>query len=143
MRGLIYLQHPKGTLATTGMVQRAFFGPDMPMEKIREFARWAADYEAMGWPLGSMGKKRGGRYEWLDVKDIVRGINVGGDVGGDKVLVLVGTEDKLMEGTTQRVVDDYRAALAEAAAAGGQKTAAGVRHIEIKRAGHHVQNDIP
>lgn len=89
-----------------------------------------------------MGKKRGGRYEWLDVRDIVRRVDVDEKGGRDKVLVLIGTEDKLMEGTTERIVDDYKAALAEDAATAGHKAAAGVRHVEIKRAGHHVQNDV-
>ena len=134
VRGFLHGQHPKSTLSTKRLMREAFFGLDYGMEMMEEFARWAGDYEVMRWPLVSMGGSKGGKAVWLDVKDIVGSIDT--DKAGERVLVLVGSEDKLMVGTSDRCVAEYREALERV------NPKATVRFVEIDRAGHHVQNDV-
>ena len=149
LRGAVMFHHPKAALCTTTLVRNAFFGPQYPREKVKEFEKWMAPYESLGWPSGTIGSWRGGRNVWLDVNYIVRNIStIGERNGGDRVMVMLGTEDKMMQGTQQRMVAEYSDAIRKVEgneSSGGEDTSrngAGVRLVEIKGAGHHLQNDV-
>lgn len=133
LRGFFHFQHPKSTLSTTRLTRNAFFGPDFTIEQTKEFEKWSADYESMWWPLGCLGTTKNGQATWLEAQDIVRSIET--NTGGDRVLILVGSEDMLMKGTSDRCVAEYRSALKQV------NDKSEVRFVEIERAGHHVQND--
>ena len=55
LRGFFMLQHPKAAFCTTMLVRNAFFGPDYPDEKVKEFEKWMAPCESLQWPAGLMG----------------------------------------------------------------------------------------
>lgn len=142
VRGLVFmLNHPKSTLSTPELMRRVFFGPDfVDQERMKEFWKWSADVECLQWPMMSLGKQRNGRPEWLEVRDIVKGLKTQRR-SIEQVFVLVGSEDAIMMGTSERMVAEYTAALQQRAKEEGGK-ASRVRFAEIERAGHHVQNDV-
>jgi pimeloyl-ACP methyl ester carboxylesterase len=146
VRGTLMLQHPRSSLCTTTLVQNAFFGPDYPREKVKEFEKWMAPYEAMRWPSGLMGSWKSGRNVFLDPQDILRHV-VPNKPPSDRILIMMGTEDKLMQGTQERSVAEYAEAMKKLR--GGESPGLkeleahhGVRLVEIKGAGHHLQNDV-
>ncbi|ETN41139.1 uncharacterized protein HMPREF1541_03074 [Cyphellophora europaea CBS 101466] len=140
-RLLLHLGHPKSNISTVKLLHRAFFGPDQPLEATVEFAKWAADSEAMRWPLSSTGTKRNGQFEWLDCRDVVASIAPRHSTS-DSILIVSGTADRLMRGTSERLAAEYRTAMAERINNSGSKATTGVRLVEIDRSGHHVQNDV-
>ena len=144
LRGMFMFHHPRAALCTTTLVRNAFFGPDYPFEKVKEFEKWMAPYEALGWPTGTMGNWKDGRNVWLDPNKIVRNITTE-DSSRDRVLVMLGSEDKIMQGTQNRMAVEYAEATKElgkgARCGEKQQASIGVRLIEIDGAGHHLQND--
>lgn len=162
LRSLFHAFHPNSPYSTPRLVRNAFFGPAYPEDKVGEFAKWLSCYEAMWWPFGMAGKGWGIQDRvWLKPVDILR--NLGGwRDGHDKVLVMMGTEDKIMQGSEDRMVEEYRSAIKElqqekkldvvfeTAQQGkvvvdeviSEQYGCGVRLVEVKDAGHHTQNDV-
>ena len=145
VRGMFMFHHPKAALCTTTLVRNAFFGPDYPYKRVKEFEKWMAPYEALGWPTGTMGSWKGGRNVWLDADKIVCNITTQGP-SKDRVLVMLGSEDKIMQGTQDRMVAEYAKAMKmlgkDEKGGGNGRASTGVRLIQIHRAGHHLQNDV-
>ncbi len=137
--------HPRAALCTTTLVRNAFFGPDCPYERVKEFEKWMAPYESLGWPAGTIGSLKSGSNVWLDAGKIVRNIT-SRDSSRDRVLILLGSEDKMMQGTQERMVIEYAAAIEKLRRDENvgevEPASTGVRLIEVSRAGHHLQNDV-
>jgi pimeloyl-ACP methyl ester carboxylesterase len=161
-RALFHLYHPNSPLSTPRLVYNAFFGTDYSIRNVPEFMKWMSNYEAMYWPLGMAGKGWGlSNRSWLRPMDILRNLEL--ESGGDKVAVIIGSEDKMMQGTQERIVREYRQGIQQLReskkadveleegtvgkslqiskvileGAGG-----GVRLVEVEGAGHHTQNDV-
>lgn len=146
VRGALMFHHPRAPLCTTLLVRNAFFGPDYPYENVKEFEKWMAPYESIRWPTDTMGSWEGGRNVWLDTNKIVRNITAS-DPSKDRVLVMLGSEDKIMQGTQERMVAEYADAIQKhdqdrKSLEGKPRTHPSVRLVEINRAGHHLQNDV-
>jgi pimeloyl-ACP methyl ester carboxylesterase len=138
LRGLLMFQHPRAALCTTLLVKNAFFGPDYPVSRAKDFEQWMAPYESLRWPSQTVGSWQNGKNVWLDTAKIVRNITTT-DPSKDRVLIILGSEDKMMQGTQARSVAEYAGAIGTSRD-GNQVS--GVRLVEIPRAGHHLQNDI-
>jgi pimeloyl-ACP methyl ester carboxylesterase len=141
LRLMLHGLHPKSNISTPELMRKAYFGLDTKLEDVKEFGKWAPDYEAMRWPFVTLGRKDGsGMLRRMEAADIVANItDEGGRRGsGDKMLVLNGKADVLVQGTGERVVAEYRSAFVKSNGAGK----GGVAFVEIDRAGHHVQNDV-
>jgi pimeloyl-ACP methyl ester carboxylesterase len=140
IRGFLQAQHPKSNLSTVRLAQRAFFGPDKLRDEVAEFMKWSADYEAIQWPFASFGRKKNGIYHWLAPEDIVNSIS-SWKTNAERILVLQGSADVLMEGTQDRMVREYRDACRKVMDSEANQ-ASGVRSVLIQRGGHHIQNDV-
>jgi pimeloyl-ACP methyl ester carboxylesterase len=141
LRLVLHGLHPKSNISTPELMRNAYFGLDTKLEDVKDFGKWAPDYEAMRWPFATLGRKDGsGVLRRMEAADIVVNItNDGGRCGrGDKVLVLNGKADVLVHGTADRMVAEYRAALETINGPLDRSVAL----VEIDRAGHHVQNDV-
>ena len=144
VRGFFMLQHPKSALCTTTLVKNAFFSPDYPYNKVREFEGWMAPYESLQWPAGLMGSWKGGRNVFLDPVKIVRNISAK-KAGCDRILIIMGDHDHMMQDTQGRSIAEYAQAIKEVDKKRRSQTTdptSGIRFVEIARTGHHLQNDV-
>lgn len=170
VRSAFHLQHPGSPLSTTQLVHGAFFGHLFPRARVHEFVRWMPRYETLVWPQAMFGRSiadwlwRGRPNEWLDTRDVVRGLDESGSGGQrdrekDLVCVMVGREDMMYRPALwERMCKEYRDALAEAKGRREQGISAdveleapidavsvergdGVRLALVEQSGHHVQND--
>lgn len=163
LRALFHLYHPNSPLSTPRLVYNAFFGPEYPFHRVPEFMKWMSNYEAMFWPLGMAGRGRGiENRTWLSPADVLKSLTQWQGTS-QKVMVMIGTEDKIMGGTQTRMVEEYRAATThlvgqdsiEVDAAKGNQISlvrmcegvkeqdfGRVRLAEVENAGHHTQNDV-
>ncbi|RVX70518.1 hypothetical protein B0A52_05169 [Exophiala mesophila] len=163
LRALFHLYHPNSPLSTPRLVYNAFFGPEYPFHRVAEFMKWMSNYEAMFWPLGMAGRGRGIQNRtWLSPADILKSLTQW-QGASQKIMVMIGTEDKIMGGTQFRMVEEYRAAIAQLPNQSSTKADAAkmdqvslvrvsngvkeqdfgrVRLAEVENAGHHTQNDV-
>ncbi len=162
LRNMCHLFHPNSALNTDTLVYNAFFGHEYPISKVSEFRKWMANYECMWWPFGMAG--RGWAIEgrvWLSATDILENI-VSWNGAQDKIMVMIGTEDKLMGGTEDRMTKEFRGGIKLLQSQKKLNTSIepdekpvqevidkyvteerheGVRLVRVKNAGHHTQND--
>jgi pimeloyl-ACP methyl ester carboxylesterase len=163
LRNACHFFHPNSALNTDKLVYNAFFGSEYPMSRVGEFRRWMANYECMWWPFGMSGRGWSiNNKVWLDAKDILRNL-VGWEGARDKVMVMIGGEDRMMGGTEGRMCKEYREGIEELQKEKKLDTdidcdakvdsevmdqyvteerQGGVRLVEVKKAGHHTQNDM-
>ena len=154
--------HPNSALNTDRLVHNAFFGSEYPISKVAEFRKWMSNYECMWWPLGMAGKGWGikGRI-WLQTSDILTSI-VDWRGKQDKVMVMTGTEDRMMNGTERRMVTEFQEGIQAVQQEKGESMAVleenpakrtmdkhvteessgGIRLVQVGHAGHHTQNDV-
>lgn len=154
IRNLLHLQHPRSPLSSDTLVYNAFFGPAFPRDKVREFAQQMPNYESIAWPIGMM--KR-----FTDVLSILRNIQGWRNSLSSRVMVMAGSEDKLMGVQLMRDVaceyrkgieqlgDDKRLDPADFPQSSfqlsphvRQDTETAVTMVVVEGAGHHVQNDV-
>lgn len=168
LRSLLHLGHPSSPLSTPALVQRAFFGSRFNSRDVPGFMQWMPNYESMGWPIGQFGsfwRWLRGRNTWMEVKDILRHVEVSqAEPGQDSICVIVGLEDMMYdEGMRKRVAKEYRDCIYDlesrkkidkctrGSAVEGEldsgihgiisEREGGVRVVQVEDAGHHVQND--
>ncbi|KAI1110659.1 Alpha/Beta hydrolase protein [Nemania sp. NC0429] len=143
--------HSNSPLSHPFLVRRAFFSKEYPNDKLAGFQRHMNRYESFLWPLGMM-------FRFVDPKSVLRSIE-GWGVNSNRVLVMAGTEDKLMTKQIQeKAAETYRTAFSELvrerafevkdnvihalAGEGGLDNAGhGVELAWVPGAGHHLQND--
>ncbi|KAF2166760.1 hypothetical protein M409DRAFT_54550 [Zasmidium cellare ATCC 36951] len=170
LRSLLHLGHPSSPLYTPALVQGAFFGSKFDSRDVASFMQWMPCYESMGWPIGQFGgfwRWLRGRNAWLDIKDILRHIEVSRaeDEDKDSICLIVGLEDMMYdEGMRKRVANEYRQCIydlesckkIDRRSCGGAEEKVeesdingiisererGVRVVLVQDAGHHVQNDV-
>lgn len=140
------LQHPRSVVCTTLLIKKTFFGLDFPHSRVREFERWMGPYESVQWPAQTMAPGKMETAPLLDPVKIVRNITAS-EPSKDKVLVIFGSEDKMMQGTQFRIVTEYAEAIRlvhdeDQRGQTNSSTHSGVGLVEIDRAGHHLQNDV-
>lgn len=155
--------HPNSALNTDVLVRNAFFGHEFPMDRVRGFRRWMANYECMWWPFGMAGRGWSVKNKvWLDVRDILGGL-LGWEGKRDKVMVMIGGEDRMMGGTEGRMCWEFREGIEQLQREKKLETEidcdekvdrevmdryvteerqGGVRLVEVKNAGHHTQNEV-
>ncbi len=127
--------HPRSPLSSTNLVKRAFFSDAFPDEKVREFETFMPAYESMLWSIGMM-------RSFVDVRSGLRGVVGLGE--GEKVLVVVGREDKLVSvGLCERMVRMYREGVERLVREKKiEGMVEGVGFVVVEGAGHHLQNDL-
>jgi len=146
-------------LPTTSHVQRLFFSPQYPNDKLEEFTQYLAETETMIWVLGLIPK-------FVDFRIVVQRsiVGLGGSKpAGERIMILAGELDMLMDvGTMHRLAKRYRDTVrhsmseekdadvtgsevedeADEEEAYTEDREDGVRMVVIKGAGHHIQNDL-
>jgi pimeloyl-ACP methyl ester carboxylesterase len=169
-RSWIFGFHPTSGLAHPKLVHRAFFSDIFSPNKVEEFMHWMAPYESLGWASGQNGsfwKWLMGKNEWLEPMRILKSLN-GWERPGDRVCVMVGSHDRLMDlSMARRQVSELRAAVRamDMEPPAGKHTHGfdadtkendhekatlevevealdRVRLVVVQGAGHHTQNDI-
>ncbi|ETI24870.1 hypothetical protein G647_04240 [Cladophialophora carrionii CBS 160.54] len=162
--------HPMSGLAHPKLVRQMFFSDRFPMDKVVDFMHWMAPYESLGWAGGQNGsfwKWLMGKNEWLEPMRILKAVT-GWDRRGDRVCVMVGSQDRMMDlNMARRQVSEFRAAVRamalESSASQGSRGADAdakestheedipeveaeslerVRLVVVQGAGHHTQNDV-
>jgi pimeloyl-ACP methyl ester carboxylesterase len=131
IRLMLHGMHPNSPLSHPALVKRIFFGASMPQQTVAQFSTGLNRYEAYLWPFSMMA-------HFADAGRVL------GQIRNDaacKVLVLTGTEDRLMSAPImERLGMFYR----DAAAAQGDSDLAGkaAEVAFVPGAGHHLQNDV-
>ena len=162
LRNYAHFCHPNSGLNTDRLVHNAFFGHEYPISKVSEFRKWMSNYECMWWPMSMAGSGWSLKSRtWLRPVDILRNV-VDWTGDEDKVVVMVGTEDRMMGGTERRMVEEFQAGIRTLQAERKIGTSVelekkvvekadryvteerlgGVRLVEVLNAGHHTQNDV-
>jgi alpha-beta hydrolase superfamily lysophospholipase len=127
IRMIFHLWHSNSPLSHPKLTQRAFFGDEFPLSAVVHFQRHMNRYESYLWPFSMM-------YSFASASSILKHIRNDG-ASGEKVLVMAGTQDKLMtEPVTRKTARVYREA--------GTEKRDGVRLRFVEGAGHHLQNDV-
>ncbi|EWY86175.1 hypothetical protein FOYG_10801 [Fusarium oxysporum NRRL 32931] len=127
IRLIFHLWHSNSPLSHPKLTQRAFFGDKFPLSAVIPFQRHMNRYESYLWPFGMM-------YSFASPSNILSHIRNDG-ASGEKVLVMAGTQDKLMTvPVTEKTATFYREA--------GNDKRDGVRLRFVEGAGHHLQNDV-
>ncbi|EEU42433.1 uncharacterized protein NECHADRAFT_68995 [Fusarium vanettenii 77-13-4] len=127
IRLMLHGWHSNSPLSHPKLTQRAFFGDRFPLSSVIPFQRRMNRYESYLWPFSMM-------QPFAKGSSILRQIRNDGS-SGEKVLVMAGTQDKLMTPkVTEETAEFYRAAA-------GEKRE-GVRVSFVDGAGHHLQNDV-
>lgn len=142
--------HSNSPLSHPFLIKQAFFSKDYPESDLAAFGNLLNRYESLWWPITMM-------YPFVDAKRLLQHISGWGR--GDRILIMAGTEDKLM---TKNVVlglaELYRAASAELVSKGQleadnspvhplqendpcDNAGHGVRLAWVPGAAHHLQND--
>jgi hypothetical protein len=141
--------HPNSPLSHPALTKQAFFSDSIADSYVVAFQKRICRYESFLWPWGMM-------YPFSNATRVVRQI-FGGN-GGEKILVMSGTGDKLMTiPVMKELAARYREAYdgldetgvmldkVDAKALGGGYAGSrgrGVRAVFVPRAGHHLQNDV-
>ncbi|KAG0637753.1 Alpha/Beta hydrolase protein [Tuber brumale] len=131
--------HPRSPLSSTALVHKAFFSHAFPVQAVCEVERSMSEYESMSWVFGMMTK-------FVSAERVIGSI-LPTLKGGRRVLVIAGSEDKLMDGVMmQRFAAWYRIAwerIRGKVEEGGQESGAEVvRYGVVEGSGHHLMKDI-
>ncbi|KAI8634390.1 alpha/beta-hydrolase [Xylariaceae sp. FL1651] len=150
VRMLFHGWHSVSPLSHPFLTKQAFFSKDYPEDKLAEFQGHLSRYESFLWPLGMMSR-------FVDPKSVLR--NITGWETGSRMLIMAGTEDKLMTRLVQeKLAETYRTAFAELVKekklntkdnavhplqgeGGLDNLGHGVELAWVPGAGHHLQND--
>ncbi|KAI0403434.1 Alpha/Beta hydrolase protein [Xylaria palmicola] len=150
LRMLFHGWHSNSPLSHPYLVKRVFFSKDYPEHELTDFHSHLNRYESFLWALGMM-------FRFVDPRKVL--LNITGWGAGDRVLIMAGTEEKLMTRPVQeKNAETYRTAFAELvrevkieakddairglAGEGGMDDAGhGVELAWVPGAGHHLQND--
>ncbi|KAI0469206.1 Alpha/Beta hydrolase protein [Xylaria cf. heliscus] len=150
LRVMLHGWHPNSPLSHPSLVKRIFFSKDYDEGKLAEFQSRLCRYESFLWPLGMMSR-------FVDAKNVLRSITGWGL--SNRVLIMAGTEEKLMTKPTQeKSAETYRTAFSELVreeildakddtihAMPGEgdldNAGHGVELAWVPGAGHHLQND--
>ncbi|RPB07927.1 alpha/beta-hydrolase [Morchella conica CCBAS932] len=128
------LFHPRSPLSSTTLVHRAFLGAGCPTELVKEVEEDMAETESMMWPLGMM-------MQFVDPRRVVGGVAPALRCGR-KVLVVAGSEDRLMGVRIMaQLAAWYRSAL-ECVSGRVEEGTDVVRFEEVKGSGHHLMRDV-
>ncbi|KAF6809630.1 alpha beta hydrolase fold protein [Colletotrichum sojae] len=151
VRMLFHGWHPNSPLSHPFLVKQAFFGDHMTEAGLLNFQKHVNRYESFLWPISMM-------KPFAKAANIINAI--GGWGSGERIMVLTGTQDRMMtRGVMNKLAATYRDAFS--ALAGGKKLDAkdeevrplagkdgqdegghGVRLAWVPGAGHHLQNDV-
>ncbi|KXJ96389.1 Alpha/Beta hydrolase protein [Microdochium bolleyi] len=160
IRMLFHGWHSNSPLSHPFLVRQAFFSDSYPDAELAEFTAHLNRYESFLWPLGML-------LPFTDARKILRNITGWGSGGGERVLIMAGTGDKLMTRSVQeKSALTFRTAFSEIAgreggieakddngsirplvAAGSgsgselDNAGHGVQLAYVQGAGHHLQND--
>ncbi|KAI1839934.1 hypothetical protein JX265_013890 [Neoarthrinium moseri] len=152
IRMLFHGWHSNSPLSHPFLTKRAFFSEEYPEADVVNFQRHLNRYESFLWPLGML-------LPFVNAQKLLSNITGWGS-GGDRVLIMAGTGDKLMTEPVQRkAAKTYRDAFSEMAAlkkidaevrepekvkggCGLDDTGRGVTLAFVPGAGHHLQNDV-
>ncbi|KAI0205569.1 Alpha/Beta hydrolase protein [Astrocystis sublimbata] len=144
--------HSNSPLSHPVLVKRVFFSKSYDDKKLAEFQSHLNRYESFLWPMGMM-------LPFIDPKRVLRSITGWGV--SDRVLIMAGTEEKLMTKPVQEnTAETYRTAFSElvrdstldakdttvqplSGDGGSDNTGHGVEVAWVPGAGHHLQNDTP
>ncbi|GAP83912.1 putative alpha beta hydrolase fold protein [Rosellinia necatrix] len=150
IRMMFHGLHSNSPLSHPFLVRRVFFSDDYPDEKLADFQGRMNRYESFLWPCGMV-------FRFADPKRVLR--NITGWGTGNRVLIMAGTEEKLMTRPVQeKAAETYRAAFSglvrdaileakdeavqDLPGEGGLDNAGhGVELAYVPGAGHHLQND--
>ena len=151
--------HPRSPLSSTTLVHRAFFSPDFPSQRTKEFERLMPEYESLIWPLNMM-------FPFINVRNVLKNILGWNGNGQQRLMVIAGEKDTLMGVTLmRRMAASYRQGFislvrklffgekfaltaqesdtsAGEVADGVENATGGVRFAVVKGSGHHLQNDL-
>jgi hypothetical protein len=145
--------HPRSILLTATQVRRIFFSSQYPDDKLEEFIQYLAESEAVFWALGMISK-------FVDSRRVVQSIAGwgGGKPNEERILIMGGELDILMDvrmmhrlakhyrnavrGSVGEKVDLVTGDMEYSEEAYTEDRGDGVRMVVVKRAGHHVQNDL-
>lgn len=104
-----------------------------------------ADLESMRLPIATVGTGPGVEgKEWLSSRDVVRNIDRW-HKAKDRILVVPGEEDHIIQNTQQRTISEFAASIRARREADSIRTGQidpGTRLFELPRTGHHLQNDL-
>ena len=137
VRLILHGWHPNSPLSHPTLTQRAFFGDKFPLTSVVAFQQRMNRYESYLWPFSMM-------RPFASAASVLRHVRRGepklGRVGRARVLIMAGTQDKLMTpDVTRETAAFYRAA----AAGDTQGDGGGAVLMEmVEEAGHHLQNDV-
>lgn len=94
LRMLFHLYHPNSPLSHPILVRRIFFSPSYPESSLMDFWAHGSRFEAFFWPFSMM-------YNFASPAKVLRAV-LGGERGGDRVMVMTGTRDVIMSGDIMR-----------------------------------------
>ncbi|KAI1174988.1 Alpha/Beta hydrolase protein [Nemania sp. FL0916] len=150
LRLLLHFGHSNSPLSHPFLVKQVFFSDDYPETKLADFMSHMSRYEAFGWPLGML-------FQFVDPKKAL--LNIKGWGVGNRLLIMAGTEDKLMTKPIQKQsAETYRTAFSELVREAALEAkdepiyntpgegdmdniGHGVQFAWVPGAGHHLQND--
>lgn len=119
--------HPNSPLSDPVLTRRAFFGDAFPLTSVIPFQRRMNRYESYLWPFSMM-------MPFASASSVLQHVE---DQGRPRVLVMAGSQDKLM---TLDVLQETTAFYREVATTARSGDGA-VRMEVVEGAGHHLQND--
>ncbi|KAM0248202.1 hypothetical protein ACHAP5_003584 [Fusarium lateritium] len=127
IRMIFHLWHSNSPLSHPKLTQCAFFGDKFPLSAVIPFQCHMNRYESYLWPFSMM-------HSFASASSIFRHTRNEG-ASGEKVLVMAGTQDKLMTASvTENTATFYRKE--------GIEARDGVKLRFVEGAGHHLQNDV-
>ncbi|KAJ0158917.1 hypothetical protein CTA2_10645 [Colletotrichum tanaceti] len=153
IRMIFHGWHPNSPLSHPFLVKQAFFGDQMSDSAVLKFQKHVNRYESFLWPISMM-------RPFTTAASIVNSIGGWGGGSGERIMVMTGTQDKMMtHGVMSKLAVFYRTALAELVGSkkldakvdevkplsgegGNDDEGSGVRLAWVPGAGHHLQNDI-
>ncbi|KAI0424962.1 Alpha/Beta hydrolase protein [Xylaria sp. FL1042] len=152
IRMLLHGRHSNSPLSHPFLIRQAFFSRDYPDDKLAEFQSHLNSFESFLWPLGMI-------FHFADPTKVLRSITGWGAGNSNRVLIMAGAEERLMNKPVQeKTAETYRAAFSELARdtkfeaqddvihplpgeGGVDSVGHGVELAWVPGAGHHLQND--
>lgn len=127
VRMLFHGWHSNSPLSHPVLTQRAFFGSKFPLESVMPFQNRLSRYESFLWPISMM-------RPFAKPSAVLSQIGSRA-AGSTKLLIMAGTEDKLMTPQeTEDITAFYRGVEGVSEKA--------IRLEFVEGAGHHLQNDV-
>ncbi len=148
---LLHGWHSLSPLSHLFLLRQAFFSKDCPEDELREFQQNLSRFESFTWAIGML-------LPFVDPKKLL--LNISGWGTTDRLLIMAGTEDKLLTRSVQeKSAKVYRTAFSQLVEGGKleaknnqvqllegeggmDNTGHGVRLAWVPGSGHHLQNDV-